>query len=560
MEEAIRFEQVSKRFTLHHEVEPTLKQAFINALRNNRLYEEFWALKNLSFTIKSGEIVGIIGKNGSGKSTLLRLIAGIFSPDYGVIRLKGKVASFLDIGAGFHADFNGRENIFMFGTIMGLTTEQIEAAYEQIVDFSGLGNFIDVPLRNYSSGMGARLGFSVAANLNPDILLIDEVLAVGDFVFQQKCFNKLEEFKNAGKTIVMVSHSLTDLEDLCTRAICLHKGEVLIDGEVGPAIETYLTKTKTEDEWNREVLRRDEIMAARRREEQEREKARREREQFVLRIRTMEQEQEHRRKEDLLKWQTENAMRIAELENLRRELEDERLMLQAARKNYEDTLARVVQEHKTKAEELHAEYQKRDRELFAHYTELQRKFEQDNQFAKMEACASVFSNEWLGELKQFGRWGDRRAEIQAITFLNAFEQPITEIEAGEPMTIALTLLAHEPVVDPVVRLLIFQDSGYFLYGMNTARIKWPTFTLHGHALLRIRFPSVLILKGTYQFSIGIWPDEDLSFWENRPYDVHNFTLTLTITDNGCMGGGAIYLPSTWELTSPGGLTRTATFT
>nr|BAU79857.1 putative ABC transporter related protein [uncultured Aquificaceae bacterium] len=200
----------------------------------------FKVLENVSFSVSDGECVGILGRNGSGKSTILSLIAGVIKPDKGRIEIKGRVTPMLELGSGFHPELTGIENIYLNGVLLGLRRREIKEKIEDIIDFSELGDFIYQPIKHYSSGMLARLGFSISSILNPDILLIDEILAVGDYKFQEKCRKKMLELKKSGSTIILVSHSNSDIEFLCDRAILIHNGKVVIDGDVKSAIKEYL--------------------------------------------------------------------------------------------------------------------------------------------------------------------------------------------------------------------------------------------------------------------------------------------------------------------------------
>ena len=199
----------------------------------------FYALKNIDFEVKKGEVLGIVGMNGAGKSTLLKVLSRITEPSEGEIEIKGRVASLLEVGTGFHPDLTGRENIFLNGTILGMTKKEIIEKMEEIIEFSGVRKFIDTPVKRYSSGMRVRLAFSVAANLDPEILIIDEVLAVGDYEFQNKCLGKMQDVARGGKTILFVSHNMAAVNQLCTRAILLKKGEKIADGTVQEIIEAY---------------------------------------------------------------------------------------------------------------------------------------------------------------------------------------------------------------------------------------------------------------------------------------------------------------------------------
>ena len=235
---AIKVENVTKSFKLFYDKPSTLKERLV--FLNKKKAEEHTVLKNISLNIKKGETVALIGVNGSGKSTLLKLMTKIIYPTKGKITTNGKLTSLLELGAGFHPDFTGRENIYFNAAIFGLTKQEIDNRLDKIIEFSELGEFIDSPVRTYSSGMYMRLAFSVAINVDADILLIDEILAVGDQHFQDKCFAKLEELKNSGITIVIVTHSLGSVKQLCNRAIWLFNGEVRMDGNDDEVIDEYL--------------------------------------------------------------------------------------------------------------------------------------------------------------------------------------------------------------------------------------------------------------------------------------------------------------------------------
>ncbi len=237
---AIEVTHVTKTFKIYYDKASTLKEHLLFWNRNKS--EVFTALKDIQIEIKKGETVGLIGVNGSGKSTLLKLMTKIIYPNQGKIVTHGKLTSLLELGAGFHNDFTGRENIYFNAAIFGLTKQEIDKRINKIIEFSELGDFIDNPVRTYSSGMYMRLAFSIAINVDADILLIDEILAVGDQHFQEKCFQKLQELKQSDKTIVIVSHDLGNIENLCTRAIWIHEGTVKKDGKPKEVISEYLKK------------------------------------------------------------------------------------------------------------------------------------------------------------------------------------------------------------------------------------------------------------------------------------------------------------------------------
>lgn len=248
--DAIVAESVAKRYRKHRRKRfLTLKSTLIDLLtkRNSEEKATFWALNDVSFALKRGEMLGIIGRNGSGKSTLLKVIAGITKPTSGKITVNGRLSALIELGGGFHPEISGRENIMINGIILGLSRKQLLDKMDDIIKFSGLGDFIDAPVRTYSSGMFIRLGFSIAIHVDPEILLIDEILAVGDAKFGHKCIDKIEEYKNKDKTILFVSHDLSAVEKFCDRAIWLEKGRILAEGHPREIIDRYLTYIEREE-------------------------------------------------------------------------------------------------------------------------------------------------------------------------------------------------------------------------------------------------------------------------------------------------------------------------
>ena len=240
-EERIVVEHVYKTFNIYMDKANSLKEKIL--FWNSNKKEKREVLKDISLTIKNGEAVALIGVNGSGKSTLLKLMTKIIYPNSGKIETYGKLTSLLELGAGFHPDFSGRENIYFNASIFGLTRKQIDQRIESIIEFSELGSYIDNPVRTYSSGMYMRLAFAVAINVDAEILLVDEILAVGDQHFQEKCISKMKELKEQGKTMVFVTHSMNTVKQFCTRAIWLNKGTIKMDGKPEEVIEKYLKET-----------------------------------------------------------------------------------------------------------------------------------------------------------------------------------------------------------------------------------------------------------------------------------------------------------------------------
>ena len=232
--EMVRIEHVTKNFSLRHD--HSLKELVFSALQKKKLADTFLALDDVDLTIRAGETVGLIGFNGSGKSTLLKTISGVLFPDQGRVLLRGRVAGLIEVGAGFHPDLSGRENVYLNGAILGMSREQIEAKFDEIVAFSEIEEFIDTDVKYYSSGMFLRLAFAVAVHTEPDIFLVDEILSVGDEPFQRKCLARIRELQEAGRTMVVVSHELDMLSELCSRIVVLRKGVVVFDGDPVEAV------------------------------------------------------------------------------------------------------------------------------------------------------------------------------------------------------------------------------------------------------------------------------------------------------------------------------------
>jgi ABC-type polysaccharide/polyol phosphate transport system ATPase subunit len=244
-EPAVIVDHVSKRFKLYKERNQTLKSAVMR--RRKSVADEFWAVRDVSFEVPQGSTFGLVGRNGSGKSTLLKCLARILHPDHGTITMNGKAASLLEVGSGFHPELTGLENIYLNGSILGLRKKEITARLDEIVDFSGVGQFIDQPVKNYSSGMYVRLGFSVAIHVRPDILVVDEVLAVGDGAFKKKSREKFREFTESGRTVILVTHALTEVREMCDQVAWLDHGTLRAVGPAEAVSKQYQDFLDTQD-------------------------------------------------------------------------------------------------------------------------------------------------------------------------------------------------------------------------------------------------------------------------------------------------------------------------
>ncbi len=240
MKNAVEVNDVSMRFNLARERVDNLKEYFVRMFSGKVVsVDEFWALKNVSFNIPKGESFALIGANGSGKSTMLKIISGVLTPTTGSVTVNGSIAPLIELGAGFDMELTGRENIYLNGAILGFSKREMQEKYDEIVDFSGLDDFIEVPVKNYSSGMVARLGFSCATAVKPEILVVDEILGVGDHNFQQKCNKRMEEMMDTGTTVILVSHSEDDVKKICRKAAWINKGQLMFVGDSEEALDMY---------------------------------------------------------------------------------------------------------------------------------------------------------------------------------------------------------------------------------------------------------------------------------------------------------------------------------
>lgn len=236
---AIEVDNVSMKFNLSREKVDSLKDYIFKTIKREIQYNEFWALKNVSFSVENGDRVGILGLNGAGKSTLLKVISGVFKPTEGHVDKHGKMVPLLELGAGFDPQYTGKENIYLYGAMLGYTKKFIDSKYDEIVEFSELQKFMDVPVKNYSSGMKSRLGFSIATVVEPKILILDEVLSVGDAKFRKKSEKKIMSMFDSGVTVLFVSHSLEQVQRLCNKAMILEKGKLIAYGDIDPISEQY---------------------------------------------------------------------------------------------------------------------------------------------------------------------------------------------------------------------------------------------------------------------------------------------------------------------------------
>lgn len=244
MRNAVEVDNVSMRFNMSKDKVDSIKEYLIRLVKRQLFFEEFWALKEISFSVEKGDVFGIVGLNGSGKSTLLKAISGILKPTEGRVRTEGVISPMIELGAGFDTDLTARENVFLNGSVLGFSRAQMNEKFDEIVEFAELQDFVDVAVKNFSSGMVARLAFSIATVIKPDILIVDEILAVGDFLFQQKCEQRIQELMSGGTTVLIVSHSLEQIERLCHHVLWLEHGRMRMLGNTQEVCDLYKQATR----------------------------------------------------------------------------------------------------------------------------------------------------------------------------------------------------------------------------------------------------------------------------------------------------------------------------
>jgi len=545
---AIRFDRVSKKFTLHPERARSFQELALNMLRRDhrRTPEEFWALRDVSFTVKRGEALGIIGPNGAGKSTLLKLISGIIEPTCGRIEINGRVGALLELGAGFHPDLTGRENIYLNGSILGLNRAQIRQRLDEIVAFAELERFIDVPVKHYSSGMYVRLGFSVAAHTDPEILLIDEVLAVGDQNFQHKCLEHILEVQRRGVTICFVSHDLGSIRRLCNSAIWLDDGRVQAAGNVDDTISAYLRHAAEEEETRMEttvaympaqteqarpVERIVEIAALSLLDADGAEHSvfrAGEGWQAMLRYRASQRVENPAIR---LSIQRDDGLCVCTMHTSPPCLEGEgevcyrleRLPLLEGRY----LLSAAVCDHT-------------GMEVYDQRTALYKV--RQTGYGERYGLVSL-GGEWIWDGPEFTpptapyakagsktlerRWGSKDVEITAVSFFDAAGVERRVFESGEPWGVRLYYRAARRIERPVFGMAIHRDDGVHICGPNTCFCGLEIPFIEGDGAVSYRVPALPLMEGTYLVSVSSHNEADTVMYDFHdrlyPFKVHRFS-------------------------------------
>ena len=433
----IRLARVSKCFHLRPDRARSFQELIISRFKRQpgpRSPSLFWALRDVSFTVERGETLGLIGSNGTGKSTCLKLLARILEPTSGAIDVHGRVSALLELGAGFHPELTGRENVYLNGSILGLARREMRRRFDDIVAFAELERFIDIPVKFYSSGMYVRLAFAIAINVDPDILLIDEVLAVGDQRFQDKCLRRVRGLRDCGVTILLVSHNLDVLQTLCDRAIWLDDGRVQKDGSPSDVVESYLRYAR-----------------------------------------------------------------------------DQQAALPVEAQAYPDASETIVP---TGPDTSPAS-------------------------EKAEVTAPADAMPSRPEPK---RWGNGKAEVVEVQFLDESGRPTQELAVGEPATIVLHYKARQAIADPVFGIAVYRDDGLHLAGENThlAHLKIPQ--IEGAGQVRYCIEALPLHEGEYYLSVAIHSAD-----EQEAYDYQDLAHRFRVARKaGEKGDGIVYIPASWE--------------
>ncbi len=405
-EPVIELQHVSKRFVFTPDKPQSVLESFVSFFSRRRRShtQAVWAVRDVSFAVQPGQCLGIVGRNGGGKSTILKMIARILQPTSGQIMVRGRVSALLELGAGFHQDLTGRENIYLNASVLGLSHKEIDRHFNDIVEFSELGEYIDMPVKFYSSGMYMRLGFSVAIHVQPDVLIIDEILTVGDQPFQAKCMDRIMELKRQGVTIILISHNIGMMQKLCTEVIWLDQGKVRAAGPADEIIEQYKDFT----------------------------------------------------------------------------------------------------------------YQRVGEQI-----------------------------QFQNQTTRFKRWGTRQIEITAVRFLNQEGEETTIFKTGDPMTVEIHYIAHEPIADPEFGLAIFRQDGLHLNGPNNRSGGLELGIVEGPGVIRYCVESLPLLPSRYQLTAAVHDS-----YQPIAYDYHEEAYSFRVVEGGTKESeGLLALPATWELGS-----------
>ena len=544
MNPVILFEHVSKRFAMQTERTRSFQDALLNTLhRRNRRREAFWALTDVSLAVNKGEMVGLIGPNGAGKSTILKLMTRILEPTSGAISVKGRVAALLELGTGFHPDLTGRENVFLNGSLIGLSRRYIEDRMESIIDFAGMERFIDVPVRHYSSGMYMRLGFSVAVHSDPAILITDEVLAVGDEAFQNKCLERMSQFRDDGVTIILVSHALPIVRKLCTRVMWLRQGSIVMDGDTNTVIDSYMADVASGQE-------AEHAGAAIARQPQHapavagladlrllgvdligpdgrpgwRRKAG---ERSTMRV-------HYQARFDFPQAAVAVHIHDADDQSLicsyNSALEQTPVELRAGKGHVDlsDVLLPLRAGHYTLTVAI---YRQPDAPAWANPDDVHHK-----------AYALHIDSPYTSPHK---RWGSGQAVVSCVRLCGADGREKADFATGEPLRLFLRCVnTGQPVKNPMLRVLITDSQGMVCHATNSARTGVALGELDTARDVCLTYERLLLLEGDYALSVGALPADTVA---RRPYDWHDGAYRFHVHSTERDGAGLVNLSHQWTL-------------
>lgn len=537
MNDVIRFESVSKRFVLHRERARSFQDLALHLLqRRNGSREVFWAIKDVSFRVARGEFLGLVGPNGAGKSTILKLITRILEPSGGAISTRGRVAALLELGTGFHPDLTGRENIYLNGSLMGFSRRQIHQRIDSIISFAGIERFVDTPVRHYSSGMYMRLGFAVAVHSDPDILITDEVLAVGDEAFQNKCLQRMREFREAGVTILLVSHNLPIVRRLCDRVLWLEQGSIVLDGAPNDVIDAYVEQVAAEERaaqvsgapprlatpsvadlgdarlLGAELLGPDgrprwSVQAGEKMRLRVHYQARRSVPGAVVTATLSDREE----RTPICSTSSYQLGMLGTVKPGVGALELPNLMLPLRRGAYQLSLSL---------------YHMPDPPLWAHPDDVQH-----------NAYTLVVDSPYSGPPI---RWGSGEIVLDDVQVLGAQGRPTSTVATGDPLRLQFHL-SGDTSLPAIVRVQIHRREDWLLcHGTNTGRAGL-SLAEASAGLLCLAYEQLPLLAGEYVISAGVWPDEA----SITPYDWHQAAYPLTVTSARDLGVGLAAIPHRW---------------
>ena len=540
MNPVIQFDHVSKRFILHRERARSFQDMVLNVLhRRNGDRELFWALKDVSLAVSRGEMVGLIGPNGAGKSTILKLMTRILEPTSGTISIQGRVAALLELGAGFHPDLTGRENVFLNGSLLGLGRRQMQERLESIIEFAGMQRFIDVPVRHYSSGMYMRLGFAIAVHSDPDILITDEVLAVGDEAFQNKCLERMSEFRDEGVTIILVSHVLPVVRKLCDRVLWLRQGMVVMDGLPDPVVDAYVA-----DVTSAEIA---EHGAAPRHDSHSTPAVTGLGDARLTGVELV-------GPDDRPRWQVTAGEHVTLRVHyqVRKELPDAVITLQVHDADDQMLICGFNTYPEQMSLALHAGAGTVDLTGVPFPLRNGRYLLTVALFSRPDAPAwanpadlhhKAYTLRVMSALSApQRRWGSGEALVDGVRICGADGQEKRDFATGESLSIHLRCMnTGTPVCDPVLRVQIFDANDVLVHATNTERTGLKLGTLAAPKKLTLTFDHLDLLAGEYVLSVGITPRDNV----RRPYDWHDGAYCFRVSSEDRHGAGLVALSHRW---------------